>query len=591
MIYQNFTLLLILSFFFTNLIVATVSRKLLTYKGVQFSLILNNILLFSFCCYFWSFFIINYGHESISFKLNSNNWMNINYEILLKLNTLNFLFVFLVSIIGLATNFYILNYFKYEERGEEFILLINWFIFSMIFLVIGNNFFSIIIGWEMIGLTSFLLINFWRFKITTLGCSFKAFTFNKVSDIFLMIGLCLLWNKFKTSNVDTLLTLINLNSSNNNYVLLKAAVCILISSSIKSAQFIGHLWLPDSMEAPVPASSLIHSATLVSAGIYLLLKFQVIFSITGLFKFIFLLGSFTACYGGIIAASQSDMKKLLAYSTISHCGFIVASISLNNFLVTVVYLYLHGLFKALTFFCAGSIIKFNGTQDTRLMGMNKNQLINIITLTVASINLGGLPFTFGYLYKYLFINFLIINPVNMVGYGFNIVGMLCSAVYVYKLIYYSCFDYRKGPYQLLSNLIQNNKNWLKHLIFNFTFVKVIAFSIVYIFGCLFFFIIKFYFLKNYLFIFYSGDNDVNNFIFMSDIIAVNAHLVTIFYILFTVTVVVLTLMNWRENDFIIEKLQLLETFYGITLFYSIFAKGLLYIPLILTKIINVLSFI
>lgn len=591
MIYQNFTLLFILSFFFTNLIVATVSRKLLTYKGVQFTLILNNVLLFSFCCYFWSFFILNYGQESLSFKLNSNNWMNINYEILLKLNTLNFLFVFLVSTIGLATNFYILNYFKYEERGEEFILLINWFIFSMIFLVIGNNFFSIIIGWEMIGLTSFLLINFWRFKITTLGCSFKAFTFNKVSDIFLMIGLCLLWNKFKTSNIDTLLTLVSLNSSNSNNTLLKAAICILISSSIKSAQFLGHLWLPDSMEAPVPASSLIHSATLVSAGIYLLLKFQAIFFISGLFKFIFLLGSFTACYGGVIAASQSDMKKLLAYSTISHCGFIVASISLNNFLVTVVYLYLHGLFKALTFFCAGSIIKFNGTQDTRLMGMNKNQLINIVTLTVASINLGGLPFTFGYLYKYLFINFLIINPINMVGYGFNIVGMLCSVVYVYKLIYYSCFDYRKGPYQLLNNLIQNNKNWLKHLIFNFTFVKVIAFSIIYIFGCVFFFIIKFYFLKNYLFIFYSGDSDTNNFIFMSDVIAVHSYLVTIYYILFTVTVAVLSLMNWRENDFIIEKLQLLETFYGITLFYSIFAKVLLYIPLLIIKFIDVLSFI
>jgi NADH-ubiquinone oxidoreductase chain 5 len=212
------------------------------------------------------------------------------------------------------------------------------------------------------------------------------------------------------------------------------------------------------MEAPVPASSLIHSATLVSAGIYLLLKFQILFVNCGLTRVIFFLGSFTACYGGIIAASQSDMKKLLAYSTISHCGFIVASISLNNFLVTTVYLYLHGLFKALTFFCAGSIIKFNGTQDTRLMGMNKNQLVNIITLTVASINLGGLPFTFGYLYKYLFLNYLVISNLNIVSYGLNIVGMLCSVVYVYKLIYYSCFDYRKGPYQLLSSLIQNNRN-------------------------------------------------------------------------------------------------------------------------------------
>ena len=589
MVNQNFTLLLVLSFFFTNLIVATVSRKFLTYKGVQVVLILNNILLFSFCCYFFSFFIINYGHESISLKLNSNNWANINYEILLKVNTLTFLFVFLVSIIGLATNFYILNYFKYEERGEEFILLINWFIFSMIFLVISNNFFSIIIGWEMIGLTSFLLINFWRFKITTLGCSFKAFTFNKVSDIFLMIGLCLLWNKFKTSNVDTLLTLISLNPCNNKNILLKSGVCILISSSIKSAQFLGHLWLPDSMEAPVPASSLIHSATLVSAGIYLLLKFQLLFSINGLFKFIFVLGSFTACYGGLIAASQSDMKKLLAYSTISHCGFIVASISLNNFLVTVVYLYLHGLFKALTFFCAGSIIKFNGTQDTRQMGMNKNQIINIVTLTVASVNLGGLPFTFGYLYKFLFINFLIINPVNMVGYGFNIVGMLCSVVYVYKIIYYSCFDYRKGPYQLLSSLIQNNTNWLKHLIFNFTFVKIIAFSIVYLFGCAFFFIVKFYFLKNYLYIYYSGDADVINYLFVTDLMCSHSYLVTIFYILFTVTVISLALMNWRDNDFIIEKLQLFESMYGVIMFYSMWAKGMLYTPIVWYRFIDVLS--
>lgn len=212
------------------------------------------------------------------------------------------------------------------------------------------------------------------------------------------------------------------------------------------------------MEAPVPASALIHSATLVSAGIYLLLKFQIIFNYTNLTTTIFFIGSFTACYGGLVAAAQSDMKKLLAYSTISHCGFIVASIGLNNFIITVVYLYLHGLFKALTFFCAGSIIKFNGTQDTRLMGMNKNQLVNIVTLVVASINLGGLPFTFGYLYKYLFLAYLIVSPVNVVGYGLCIIGLQCSIVYVFKIIYYSCFDYRKGPYQILQALIQNNQN-------------------------------------------------------------------------------------------------------------------------------------
>ena len=228
------------------------------------------------------------------------------------------MFIFLVVIIGCATNIYILNYFKYEEREEEFILLINWFILSMIILVCGNNFFTLILGWELIGLTSFLLINFWKFKAITLGCSFKAFTFNKFSDLLLLISFCTLWNLFQINNIDTLLTVISYNTNYSNDTLFFSAITLLMCSSIKSAQVIGHLWLPDSMEAPVPASSLIHSATLVSAGIFLILKFQTLFYVTNLLNTLFLLGSFTACYGGIVAASQSDVKRLLAYSTVSH---------------------------------------------------------------------------------------------------------------------------------------------------------------------------------------------------------------------------------------------------------------------------------
>lgn len=558
----DITFLKILLFYFTVLMVATVSKKYLTYKGIQVVLMLNNFILTLSGVLFWTLFILNGVEESMCFRLNSNNWININYEILLKINLLNFLFILLVSIIGFATNFYILNYFKYEERGEEFVLLINWFIFSMIFLVIGNNFFTLILGWELIGLTSFLLINFWRFKISTLGCSFKAFTFNKVSDIFLMIGFCLLWNAYKTSNVDSLLTLINLNSVNNNMVLTKSGICILISSSIKSAQIIGHLWLPDSMEAPVPASSLIHSATLVSAGIYLLLKFYSIFALTHLTGVIFMLGSITACYGGIVAAAQSDMKKLLAYSTISHCGFIVASISLNNFLITCVYLYLHGLFKALTFFCAGSIIKINGSQDTRLMGVNKIQLVNTILLTIAAINLGGLPFTFGYLYKYLFLKYLIINPLNLIGYGLNIIGMLCSIIYVYKLVYYSCFDYRKGPFHTLIYLLQNNEYWVEETLFKSTVFKLIAFIIVYSFSCLFFGIIVFYFLKQHIFLAFSNQVILNDYQFLSNFFFVYKHLINIYYVLFSYIGITLISLQWRDLYFLNERVN----FFGAVLF-------------------------
>jgi NADH-ubiquinone oxidoreductase chain 5 len=198
------------------------------------------------------------------------------------------------------------------------------------------------------------------------------------------------------------------------------------------------------MEAPVPASALIHSATLVSAGIFILLKFHSLFFYTNMLPVIFAIGSITACYGGVVASAQSDMKKLLAYSTISHCGFLFASLALNNFVITVIYLYLHGVFKALTFFAAGSIIKYNGVQDMRGMGAITNQKLDCLFLIISSINLGGLPFTFGYMYKEMFLNFLIINYFNLLSYGFLIIGMLSSIVYVFKLIYYSCFDIRKG---------------------------------------------------------------------------------------------------------------------------------------------------
>lgn len=297
------------------------------------------------------------------------------------------------------------------------------------------------------------------------------------------------------------------------------------------------------MEAPVPASSLIHSATLVSAGIYLLLKFQPLFLHTNLMDCIFFLGSFTACFGGIVAASQSDMKKLLAYSTISHCGFIFASISLNNYIVSIVYLYLHGLFKAATFFCAGSIIKYNGTQDTRLMGMNKNQILNIATLSVSSMNLGGLPFTFGYLYKFLFLNFMVINPINLVGYGLCIIGMLSSIAYVYKIIYYSCFDFRKGPFQLVVYLIQNNKKNLKNLFKNHTFIKIVAFSILYLFAAIFYIIVKYYILKHYIFFYYTNDIQVSDYAFLNDLFVVRSYLITIYYILFIATLIGMSILT------------------------------------------------
>ena len=459
-------------------------------------------------------------------------------------------------------------------------LLINWFIFSMIFLVSGNNFFTLILGWELIGLTSFLLINFWKFKSTTLSCSFKAFSFNKFSDLFLMLSFCLLWDMYKISTIDTLLLVIDINKLYTNNTLLASAICLLLCSSVKSAQIFGHLWLPDSMEAPVPASSLIHSATLVSAGIYLILKFQSLFIITNTLNIIVILGSITACYGGLVAASQSDVKKILAYSTVSHCGFIFVTIGLNNFILSIIYLYLHGLFKAVTFFCVGSLIKYNSAQDTRLMGSLKNQPINVLTLIFSAINLGGMPFTFGYLYKEIFLYELTLSSVSKLSLGFSLIGLLSSIIYVYKLIYYSSFDFRKGAFQKDILVLQNYKELLNKYLLSFTYVHVFSTFIIFIMAIFFYLIVKFFILKFYIIFNYSGIFVSNELIFMTKFFYIKKNLISIFYSLFLLLIVVMFLNNTRYNYFYLQTYKIFTLILNFFLFLPIVNLGISYLYLI-----------
>jgi len=232
----------------------------------------------------------------------------------------------------------------------------------------------------------------------------------------------------------------------------------------KSAQLFGHLWLPDSMEAPVPASALIHSATLVSAGIYLLLRFTPLVCTSNFHLLAIFVGSITAAYGAIISASQTDMKKLLAYSTISHCGFLFVTVGTQMYAATIIYLFLHGLFKALTFFCAGSFIRVAGSQDTRFMGsLNRVLPVDTIFLIICSFNLGGLPFSVGYLYKSIFISSMLSTNTTLFCFGLCIVGLLSSIVYVYRLVFYSAFDVSKEFFpQIIYELQQKQINVVKY---------------------------------------------------------------------------------------------------------------------------------
>ena len=302
---------------------------------------------------------------------------------------------------------------------------------------------------------SFFLINFWSTRVSTLKSAFKAFVFNKFSDASLLISILLVFFLINEVNIQSFVSQISLY---NNYYMIISNIEIpiieiisfffIICAFIKSAQFGFHIWLPDSMEAPVPASALIHSATLVSAGVFLLLRLSPMFEYSVYSYYIVpIIGSFTAFFGGLCSIYQSDIKKILAYSTISHCGFLMVCYSTYIPEYTILYLYIHGFFKAAVFLCVGNIIRFSRNyQDFRRMGMFWKYLpFECFASFICLINLCGLPFTIGFYIKHLLLigvymdfKFLYFILVNILG------GAIAGLIYSFRLFYFVFFDFKKA---------------------------------------------------------------------------------------------------------------------------------------------------
>jgi len=435
-----------------------ISLILMSYLGLYGVFITNLITLFtlwvSVLLYFDFFFV-----ENNFFKIVVGRWFTlygtcfVNFEFYV--DSVAYSFMLLTITIAMFVYVYVYSYFRYDANVERLILFINCFVISMVVLVVSGNLFVFFLGWELIGLTSFLLINFWSSRISTLKSAFKAYTFNKFSDVSILISVVLIILLINDVNIITFnsqiafyknyyITVLNIDVS-----IIEIISFFFISAAfVKSAQFGTHIWLPDSMEAPVPASALIHSATLVSAGVFLLLRFSPLFEIsTYAFYVIPFIGSFTAFFGGICSLYQSDIKRILAYSTISHCGFLMISYSLFIPEYTVLYLYIHGFFKAAVFLCAGNIIRFSRNyQDFKRMGLYFKYIpFEFFASFVCLINLCGLPFTMGFYIKHLLVLGLSTNNFLYYFVFVNVIGGAVSGLfYSYKFFYYSFLDVKKS---------------------------------------------------------------------------------------------------------------------------------------------------
>jgi len=463
----------ILNFSFSNLILFNNPSLILVLLSIYcFSIALGFLLLsFSglygifFLCiipifFFWvslcfnlNFFLVKNGLLTIKlfkwFKING--LLEVNFE--LYIDIISFSFMFLTTSIAIFVIFFTFSYFRYEPNVERLLLLLNAFVLSMLILVISGNLIIFFLGWELIGLTSFLLINFWLSRVGTLKAAFKAYSFNKLSDVSLFFAIILVYYSFNEVNFAKLNSSIFLYNdfTINTIIEIRAIELItfffLIAAFIKSAQFGFHIWLPDSMEAPVPASALIHSATLVSAGIYLSLRLQPIFELSLYFHTVVpLISALTAFIGGFSAFFQTDLKRILAYSTISHCGFLFFLSCFNCIEYTMIYLYIHGFFKASSFLCVGNIIRFSKNyQDIRKMGLYWKYLpYELFMLVFCLLNLSGLPLFFGFLIKhFLFLSFDY-SILSFISYSFIFLATFCGIFYSFRIFYYIFFDTKKA---------------------------------------------------------------------------------------------------------------------------------------------------
>jgi NADH-quinone oxidoreductase subunit L len=332
-----------------------------------------------------------------------------------------------------------------DEKMHSFFAYLNLFIFFMITLVIGSNLLVMFIGWEGVGLCSYLLIGFWYKNQDFNDAAKKAFIMNRIGDLGFLIGIFIVGSLFNTLDFTTLKTTIDSASDVNGFWIALAALALFIGASGKSAQIPLYTWLPDAMAGPTPVSALIHAATMVTAGIFMITRLNFLFDMApSVQNIIAIVGAVTALVAATIALVQNDIKKVLAYSTVSQLGLMFLALGLGAYEVAVFHVITHAFFKACLFLGSGSVIHgLHGEQDMRKMGgLKKAMPITFITMLIAALAISGIFPLAGFWSK---------DEILMTAFHANIalwviasIASILTAFYMFRLIYLTFFNSFRG---------------------------------------------------------------------------------------------------------------------------------------------------
>ena len=410
----------------------------------QFVTILGVLIAFVLSC-----FVLIQVMDGFYFNGTVYRWMQLgelNLDIGFLIDPLTATMMCVVTFVSLMVHIYTIGYMKGEEGYNRFFSYISLFTFAMLMLVMSNNLLQLFFGWEAVGVVSYLLIGFYYERQSAVFANMKAFLVNRVGDFGFILGIGLLLASTGSMNYDvifaqnTALAAQTLPGTSWNLVTV-ACICLFIGAMGKSAQFPLHVWLPDSMEGPTPISALIHAATMVTAGIFMVSRMSPLFELSDVaLSFILVIGSITALFMGFLGVVQTDIKRVVAYSTLSQLGYMTIALGVSAYPIAIFHLMTHAFFKALLFLAAGSVILgMHHEQDMRKMGgLWKYMPITCLMMLLGNLALVGTPFFSGFYSKDSIIEAVAASHIPGSGFAYFAVmaSVFVTALYSFRLYFY-----------------------------------------------------------------------------------------------------------------------------------------------------------
>ena len=398
-----------------------------------------------------SVYVLNQAMHSAPYNETVYSWLktgNFSFEIGFLIDNLSAMMMVVVTFVSLMVHIYTVGYMAEDPGYARFFSYISLFTFAMLMLVMSNNFMQLFFGWEAVGLVSYLLIGFWYTRPTAIYANLKAFLVNRVGDFGFLLGIGLVLMHFGSLDYASVFSLapqmadvqINLMGSSAWSLMTVTCILLFIGAMGKSAQVPLHVWLPDSMEGPTPISALIHAATMVTAGIFMVARMSPLFELSSTaLSFIIVIGSITALFMGFLGIIQNDIKRVVAYSTLSQLGYMTVALGASAYSVAIFHLMTHAFFKALLFLGAGAVIMgMHHDQDIRNMGnLKKYMPVTWLTSLIGSLALIGTPFFAGFYSKDSIIE--AVHASNIAGSGFAyfavLAGVFVTAFYSFRMYF------------------------------------------------------------------------------------------------------------------------------------------------------------